>query len=90
MKDLYVSESTVKRIKAFNKAKERGVHIPYVRSTFMSIGTRSIFFCPVQKRVITLLGKGEKHLYITKLFEPNVIEIKEQYPLIPCGQRSHF
>ncbi len=81
MKDLYVSESTVKRIKAFNEAKERGVHIPYVRSTFMSIGTRSIFFCPVQKRVITLLGKGEKHLYITKLFEPNVVEIKEQYPL---------
>nr|WP_303048766.1 TnsA endonuclease N-terminal domain-containing protein [Pseudoalteromonas sp. HF66] len=27
------------------------------------------------------MSQGEKHLYITKLFEPNVIEIKEQYPL---------
>lgn len=81
VKDLYVSESTVKRIKAFNEAKKRGIHIPYVKSTFMSAGTRSISWCPVQKRVITFMSQGEKHLYITKLFEPNVIEIKEQYPL---------
>lgn len=81
MKKLYVSESTNRKIKEFNEAKKRGIHIPYVKSTFMSAGTRSIFWCPVQKRVITLMSQGEKHLYITKLFEPNVVEIKEQYPL---------
>ena len=81
MKKLYVSESTNKRIKEFNEAKKLGVHIPYVKSTFMSAGTRSIFWCPVQERVITLMSQGEKHLYITKLVEPNVVEIKEQYPL---------
>lgn len=81
MKTLCVSEATNRKIREFNEAKKRGVHIPYVKSTFMSAGTRSIFFCPVQKRVITLMSQGEKHLYITKLFEPNVVEIKEQYPL---------
>ena len=81
MKKLYVSESTNRKIREFNEAKKRGVHIPYVKSTFMSAGTRSILFCPAQKRVITLMSQGEKHLYITKLFGPNVVEIKEQYPL---------
>lgn len=81
MKELCVSEATNKKIREFNEARKRGVHIPYVKSTFMSAGTRSIFFCPVQKRVITFMSQGEKHLYITKLFEPNVVEIKEQYPL---------
>lgn len=81
MRELYVSESTNRKIKEFNEAKKRGIHIPYVKSTFMSAGTRSIFFCPVQKRVLTFMSQGEKHLYVTKLFEPNVVEIKEQYPL---------
>nr|WP_249118493.1 TnsA endonuclease N-terminal domain-containing protein [Pseudoalteromonas sp. NEC-BIFX-2020_015] len=27
------------------------------------------------------MGQGEKHLYISKLFDSNVVEIKEQYPL---------
>lgn len=81
MKKLYVSEATNRKVREFNEAKKRGIHIPYVKSTFMSAGTRSIFFCPVQKRVITFMGQGEKHLYISKLFESNVVEIKEQYPL---------
>lgn len=47
----------------------------------MSAGTRSIFKCPKTGRDILLLSQTEKHGYINLIYQPNVIEIKEQYAL---------
>jgi hypothetical protein len=81
MKKIYVSQVTNEKLEAFKKAQSKGIHLPFVTATFMSAGTRSIFMCPVQKRVIAVMSQGEKMLYFTKIFNPNVIAIKEQYPL---------
>lgn len=69
------------RIKEFNEAKKRGEHIPFVPMTFMSIGTRCMLFCPVQERIISLLSRGERRLYMDLIFSPDVVSVKEQYPL---------
>jgi hypothetical protein len=69
------------RIKKFNEAKARGEHFPFVPMTFMSIGTRSLLLCPVQQRIISLLSRGERRLYIDLIFSPDVVSVKEQYPL---------
>ncbi len=81
MKNIYVAEVTNRQIKAFNDAKAAGFHMPFISPTMMSSGTKSIFWCPKQLRSIFTLSEGEKRFYLTKIYSPNVISIKEQYPL---------
>jgi hypothetical protein len=81
MKDIYVAEVTNQRIKKFNEAKAKGIHLPFISASTMSAGTKSIFWCPKQQRTIFTLSQGEKRFYLTKIYSPNVISIKEQYPL---------
>jgi hypothetical protein len=69
------------RIKKFNEAKARGEHFPFVPMTFMSIGTRCMLSCPVQQRIISLLSRGERRLYMDLIFSPDIVSVKEQYPL---------
>ena len=81
MKDIYIAEVTNQRIIAFNKAKERGEHMPFLSPSMMSAGTKSIRWCPKQQRKVFLLSDGERRFYLSKIFQPNVTSIKEQYPL---------
>ncbi|MAE59108.1 MAG: hypothetical protein CME69_09520 [Halobacteriovorax sp.] len=78
---LFNSEANNKKIRAFNEAQQKGEYRPFLSPSFMSAGTRSIFKCPVTGRDILLLSQTEKHGYINLIFRPNVVEIKEQYPL---------
>jgi hypothetical protein len=78
---LFNSEANNRKIKAFNEAQAKGEYRPYLSASFMSAGTRSIFKCPKTGRDILLLSQTEKHGYINLIYQPNVIEIKEQYAL---------
>ena len=81
MKEIYVPQTVTDKIKEFNSKKAQGIHMPFVGTTFMSGGTRSMFWCEVQGRLIKFMSQGEKYAYLNLIFDPQVVDIKEQYPL---------
>ncbi len=46
-----------------------------------SISRRHLYHCPVQKRLVHLLSDGEANAYKRLMYEPDVIGIREQFPL---------
>lgn len=46
-----------------------------------SISRRHLYSCPIQKRLIHLLSDGEANAYKRLIFEPDVLGIREQFPL---------
>lgn len=57
-------------------------HIPYVTVRDVNqIGRRHQIYCPRQEREVHLLSDGELGAYKILLWQPNTVEVKEQYPL---------
>ncbi|TPH18081.1 TnsA endonuclease N-terminal domain-containing protein [Litorilituus lipolyticus] len=46
-----------------------------------SISRRHLYHCPIQKRLVHLLSDGEANAYKRLIYEPDVIGIREQFPL---------
>lgn len=83
MQELYVSEKTINHLQAWKDLiRDNGGHLPYltVKSLF-SIGRRHMYQCPKQKRDVHLQSDGEYRTYQYFIWMPNVIEVREQFPL---------
>ncbi|WP_105174765.1 TnsA endonuclease N-terminal domain-containing protein [Pseudoalteromonas sp. T1lg122] len=46
-----------------------------------SISRRHLYYCPIQKRLVHLLSDGEANAYKFLIYQPDVVGIREQFPL---------
>lgn len=57
-------------------------HIPFITVRDVNkVGRRHWIYCPRQKREVHLISDGELGAYKILLWQPNTVEVKEQYPL---------
>jgi|TARA_R110002050_G_scaffold245808_12_gene383451 hypothetical protein len=82
-KQPYVSNEIILSLNDWKKKiKLANHHIPFVTVRDVNkIGRRHWIYCPRQQREVHLLSDGELGAYKILLWQPNTVEVKEQYPL---------